>query len=848
MFRLIFLVCTHLIISIEADQVTYNVTPEYDDFVPYSADPVPDEFDWILLQKFTSDRGYKNVILSPLSLKLVMAVLYEGSGGLTENEFKNVLKFPEDKSVNRKKYNELLDILIEKRQSYIINIGTKLYLDSHLTALPTFQSKAQEFYHSEVSKTNFSNPVEASDSINSWVKYLTNGRIKSFVNADDVENAVLLIANTLYFKGMWSLPFPRNESFNGDFYAYGNRVVSVPYMRQTEKFYYHNSRSLDAQVLRIPYKGRKFALYIILPNSLNGVSHLIRNMDFRQLTISVRFMDLKPVELILPKFRFDFQARYSQVLREFGFDTLFTGLASFPGIIRDQEGQLVVTDILQKTGIDVDEEGSAIYTATQITIGNKFGGEPVTLFNASRPFLFYVQEETTKNILFMGKVENPLDTDAIPLPPRYGDDSNGAGGLPLSAPAHYPPLINNGAGSQFEFELLKNSIGTSKNVFLSPSSVKVSLGMLAEAASGSTANEIYRAVQLPRSQKNVVLQNLVNELNERQSSSVLEFQNVLFVSDKERLNQNYRSTVENYFRAHVKLLNYQDRDAAASIINNFVNNATRGLIPTIVSGDEIDPNSQAILTNALFFKATWDTVFEKKWTKMACFHSAKGCITVPLMQLIETFGYLETPNAQIVQINYSGDTRAMLIVLPKLHNSLLAALQDVESYRSFANLVDTLNKSEVELLFPRFEINYGVDLVRTLEKMGIRQVFSPTSNVDGLLENGKLSLVNSFVHKAKIQVNEEGTKASAVSLVSVIPLMGTSTPKVRADHPFAFFIFNTRTKTILFEGILNEPESSSYPETKTGHVLTHPQPIHNRLPTILDNQRDVLRVDSANGF
>ncbi|GJQ65738.1 SRPN3 [Trypoxylus dichotomus] len=845
-FALLGILCIQVITSLETNQVRDNVTVEFDDFEPFMADPVLDEFDWRLLQKFTSDKGYKNVILSPLSLKLVMALLYEGAGGLTEKEFRTVLKFPEDKSVIRQKYNQLLDILIEKRQHYIVNIGTKLYLDSHLTALPTFQSKADQFYHTEVIKTNFSNPAEASYSINSWVEYLTNGRIKSFVNAADVENAVLLIANALYFKGMWSLPFPKNESFSGGFNAYGNQVVPVTYMKQIEKFYYHNSKGLDAQILRIPYKGKKFALYIILPNSLNGLSYLINNLDFKQLVLGVHFMDIKLIELILPKFRFDFQTRCSQVLREFGFDTLFTGISSFPGIIRDQEGQLVVTDILQKTGIDVDEEGSTIYTTTQITIGNKFGSESGTIFNASRPFLFYVQEEVTQNIVFIGKVENPLDVDAIPLPPRYGDHGNGAEGLPLSVSAQYPPpFISNGVGSQFEFELLKNSIGTSKNVFLSPSSVKVSLGMLAEASSGATANEIYRAIQLPHSQKNAVLQNLVSELNERQSGSVLEFQNVLFVSDKERLNQKYQDTVEHYFRAFIKQLNYQNREAAASTINNFVNNATHGLIPGVISGDEIDPNTQVILTNALYFKAAWETVFERKWTKRTCFHSANGCINVNLMQLIETFGYLETPNAQIVQINYSGDTRAMLLVVPKQHRDLSAALQDLESYRSFSNLVESLNKSEVELLLPRFEISYGVDLIRTLEKMGIKLVFTSNSNLNGLLEGNKLSLVNSFIHKAKIQVNEEGTKASAVSLVSVIPLMGSSTPKVRADHPFAFFIFNTRTNTILFEGILNEPESSSYTETKTGNGLTHPQAINNRLPLILDQLPD---VNNANRF
>lgn len=108
--------------------------------------------------------------------------------------------------------------------------------------------------------------------------------------------------------------------------------------------------------------------------------------------------------------------------------------------------------------------------------------------------------------------------------------------------------------------------------------------------------------------------------------------------------------------------------------------------------------------------------------------------------------------------------------------------------------------------------------------MGIKDVFSTNANLN-FLEGGNSEMVDSFIHKAKIEVNEEGTKASAVSLISVIPLMGTSTPKVRADHPFAFFIFNTATNTILFEGILSEPQPSIGLETKMGNIFKDPQ--HN---------------------
>lgn len=135
--------------------------------------------------------------------------------------------------------------------------------------------------------------------------------------------------------------------------------------------------------------------------------------------------------------------------------------------------------------------------------------------------------------------------------------------------------------------------------------------------------------------------------------------------------------------------------------------------------------------------------------------------------------------------------------------------------------------------------------------MGIREIFSTSPNLNNLFEGNQLAKVDSLIHKAKIEVNEEGTKASAVSLVSVIPLMGSSTPKVRADHPFAFFIFNTHSNTILFEGILNEPQTSSHQRTKTGNIYNLPaDAIQNRLPIqqTRENQGDLYNLAPAPRF
>lgn len=104
---------------------------------------------------------------------------------------------------------------------------------------------------------------------------------------------------------------------------------------------------------------------------------------------------------------------------------MFQNTASFPGIVRGNSNVLrllQVSDVIQKTGIELDEEGSTVFAASGVNIGNKFG-EPQYYFNASHPFLFFVLEETGSNILFMGKVENPLESDVKPSPPQQEQES-----------------------------------------------------------------------------------------------------------------------------------------------------------------------------------------------------------------------------------------------------------------------------------------------------------------------------------------------------------------------------------------------------------------------------------------
>lgn len=154
---------------------------EEDDYTPLKDSSWSDPFDWKLLKAFAS-KDYKNVLISPLSLKLVLALLYEGASGETALQFQRTLGFPDDRKALREKYAEIIDVLQGEREEYIFNLGTRIFLDSRIQPLQQYASKAKQFYRTDIAKTNFTDTKDASNIINTWIDTATNGRIKKIVN------------------------------------------------------------------------------------------------------------------------------------------------------------------------------------------------------------------------------------------------------------------------------------------------------------------------------------------------------------------------------------------------------------------------------------------------------------------------------------------------------------------------------------------------------------------------------------------------------------------------------------------------------------------------------------------
>ncbi|XP_055627219.1 serine protease inhibitor 2 [Toxorhynchites rutilus septentrionalis] len=371
------------------------------------------QFDWDLTKRiFKSEKS--NAVFSPFSVKILLTLLYEATGdaaGLSDTQTKKELSVVLDNSGDlnstRVMYRSLLDSAIAGNNDYDLQIATKFFVDEFIDVVNKYQIISNHFYNATVDKVQFSNPQKAADYINSWVSQSTRNRINDLVTADGVEGAVITLVNAVYFRGLWTYPFPENGprlTFNA-----GRKQVATSFMEQSGQFYYDDSNILNAQLLRLPYQGGKFAMYVILPHQDSSINDVLNRINQKSLHQALWYMSESEVNVTMPKFKFDFSERLNEPLQDIGIQEIFSQNASLPLLARGKgtRDQVRVSRVFQKAGISVNEKGSEAYAATEIQLVNKFGGDGTQIFNANRPFMFFIEDEKLGTLLFAGKVEDP---------------------------------------------------------------------------------------------------------------------------------------------------------------------------------------------------------------------------------------------------------------------------------------------------------------------------------------------------------------------------------------------------------------------------------------------------------
>jgi len=213
-----------------------------------------------------------------------------------------------------------------------------------------------------------------------------------------------------------------------------------------------------------------------------------------------------------------------------------------------------------------------------------------------------------------------------------------------------------------------------------------------------------------------------------------------------------------------------------------------------------------VLTNAVYFKGDWDEQFEPDKTKDASFTLIDGkTVTAPMMNQTRDFKYGETDALQVLELPYVDNELSMIVLLPKAKDGL-PDFERLLTIEKLGNSLVRLRKREVVVSLPRFKITSKFSLASVLQSMGMTDAFSRNADFSGMT-GGKDLFISAVVHKAYVDVNEEGTEAAAATGVTM-KLLSIPAPPARfvADHPFMFLIQDNKTGNILFIGRVMNPK------------------------------------------
>lgn len=356
--------------------------------------------------------------------------------------------------------------------------------------------------------------------------------------------------------------------------------------------------------------------------------------------------------------------------------------------------------------------------------------------------------------------------------------------------------------NEFAWKFFKEvSKGEQEDVFVSPLSVTYALGMLANGAVGDTQKEILEGLEF-RSGKvddiNSLCHQLMIESPKLDKSTKVSMANAVVTNKNKPLQPDFKNVVEKQYQALVTNQDFSS-PATLSFINQWASDHTQGMVPKIL--ERINPDGVSYLLNALYFKGIWYRQFDKKRTQQESFTQADGKkLSVKMMHQKERFLAAENDNYQTVVLPYGNGSYEMVVLLPREGKDLSSLLQTMDAKKWKDNLKNTYS-SEVDLKLPRFTSAYTRELNDVLKLLGMNAMFDPSkANLT------KMSAVSSFVsmvlQKAKIEVDEEGSKAAAVTVIETAPTaVAPSKPILfHANRPFMYAIVEHSTGTIFFMG------------------------------------------------
>ncbi len=397
-------------------------------------------------------------------------------------------------------------------------------------------------------------------------------------------------------------------------------------------------------------------------------------------------------------------------------------------------------------------------------------------------------------------------------------------GKDLKEPPPYQEIANEVGtpNNALAFDFFQLAEKPGKNLFFSPYSLSSALSMTQAGARGETANQMTKALHLDllgadQHQAFLALQEELNLIG-KSGKAELSVANALFNADKnqKRIRKDYVNLLQQYYLSDLYSLDFKDFNGTAKFINNWVKKKTKDRIDELVTPDHIkESNEGLVLVNAIHFKGNWAQEFYPSRTKEDVFWTSSKLRapeykrTVQMMNANGDYSVAWDAGVQILELSYSHKDLAMLFLLPDEIEGFAKQLnaENLQKWRS------SLRTTDVKVQIPKFKLEYELsDIKKMLESLGMVDAFDPMlADFSGIMEPEvqELIFIYDIIHKAMVEINEEGTEAAASTAV----IIGRETSAVppsepilfRADKPFIFMIIHKPSGSLLFVGKMNDP-------------------------------------------
>ena len=363
------------------------------------------------------------------------------------------------------------------------------------------------------------------------------------------------------------------------------------------------------------------------------------------------------------------------------------------------------------------------------------------------------------------------------------------------------------------------------NLFFSPYSIATSVGMAYAGARGGTAAEIARVLHLdmleqngPHADLRAAFLQAARQRPVPQSAGAGDFQfyaaNALWGAKGYAFNQRFIATIKNSFGGDLEPVDFREAQAARNRINGWVAGQTQNKIQDLIGPGVLSRHTRMVLTNAVYFKAKWQFLFEAESTKKGIFHiAADKHVDVAMMNMRMYFPLAMAKEVKVLSLPYDYGTVSMVIILPNRKDDL----RKIEAGLSATTLNRWLASArvrEVSLSLPRFKTRCDFDLRSTLMALGMKKAFIPSeADLTGIADVSRRPLyISDVIHQAFVGVDENGTEATAATAVTVTASAGAAMPgpppvRFNANHPFIYLIRDNRSGEILFMGRVADPVS-----------------------------------------